>query len=264
MPSEGTPAGFRGRWRGRGHGATGTKQSPSPRPAACEPRAPRGRGPPPALRAGCSPLLSSSPSFLPARPALPLPASFNPFARARQPRIPRTLCAPLRGCAPPGPQPTPRRSVCAVEPKGRREGERAQQGESRGEGLGQRPRSAHTKAAMALCCALSGSAAAGRASAGTMAAPQARVGSGMVPCGGTGTGLRGLDRAGGAHVLCPRHQALPAAPVPPPAPQHNKGERAGSSSPCGAHPGTAEPQEGCEARSRSVPPRGALPAPGGH
>lgn len=140
--------------RGRGHGATGTEQSPSLRPGAWRAARSPGKGPPPAPRAGCSPLLSSSASFLPARPALPLPASLNPFANPAFPEPFVLRSAPGLLSPRPSAHPTALRVQWSPRAAGKASGRCGQRAETRGDGPEQRPRSAHTKAAMALCCAV--------------------------------------------------------------------------------------------------------------
>lgn len=162
VPGEGTPRGTPQRMaqpsppaaRGRGHGATGTEQSPSPRPGAWRAARSPGKGPPPAPRAGCSPLLSSSASFLPARPALPLPASLNPFANPAFPEPFVLRSAPGLLSPRPSAHPTALRVQWSPRAAGKASGRCGQRAETRRDGPEQRPRSAHTKAAMALCCAV--------------------------------------------------------------------------------------------------------------
>lgn len=137
-PARGPPAGLRSGWRSRARlqrAAVGTVPPALSRahprgPGPGEPRAPRGRGPR-RPRGQDAPL--SSPPLLPSsRPGQPSPCppalTLSPTPHSQNP----LCCAPLRGCSPPGPQPTPQRCVCsgAQGPPGRRAG---------AAGSGQRP-----------------------------------------------------------------------------------------------------------------------------
>lgn len=273
-PARGPPAGLRSGWRSRARlqrAAVGTVPPALSRahprgPGPGEPRAPRGRGPR-RPRGQDAPL--SSPPLLPSsRPGQPSPCppalTLSPTPHSQNP----LCCAPLRGCSPPGPQPTPQRCVCsgAQGPPGRRAGAAGSGQRPAGMGRSRDPAVRTQRRpwlCAVLCCAAERERGGRKSVCRDGGSPTTAGWMGSSAVWGTGMGLKGLGHAGGAHALCPlqRHQALPAAtPSLPPRPPHPSTTRGNEA---GAHPGAGPILAPWNPRSCSAPPRGALPAPGG-